>query len=273
MIRCECGHSFDPAEAEPQTHRLLCGDSTVAADVERVMGGERAGLCFTDPPFNVGYDYHGEFTDKRTDYPEWVQAWVSVTAANMDNAWFFVMNVTTNVELVLRCLSSIGTFANLIVWPHGTGAVPSNRFALGWQAIAVAKVGNPSFNPKAQTKESVISDDRGGGTNHEGRITDIWSDIKPVTAGSRPSKEALMENGSKAKVHHAQMPVALPERAILFCTTRGQTVFDPFLGSGTTMVAAEQLGRRCYGVEIAEKYCAVILERLTQLGLTAELAT
>ena len=244
-------------------HRLLCGDSTKREDVERVMGGEKAQLCFTDPPFNVGYDYHGNIDDDRDDYPEWTQKWIDCSASQMLDAWFFVMNITMNIWLTMDCLNRVGEFANLIVWPHGTGAVPSNRFALGWQAISAYKVGKPSFYPHAQNKESVISDERGGGVNQDGRITDIWSDIKPVTAGSRASAEAILSDGTKSKVHHAQMPLALPQRAIDFCTSAEDLILEPFAGSGTTIVACQNLSRKCRAIEISPGYCAVILERMS----------
>jgi len=71
--------------------------------------------------------------------------------------------------------------------------------------------------------------------------------------------------------HPTQKPVALLVAIIGDYSQEGETIFDPFLGSGTTMVAAEQLGRRCFGVEISEKYCAVILERLSKMGLECHL--
>lgn len=67
-------------------------------------------------------------------------------------------------------------------------------------------------------------------------------------------------------------PVELVSRAIENSSVQGDVAYDPFLGSGTTMVAAEQLGRVCYGMEIEPKYVAVALERLSQMGLTPRLA-
>ena len=72
--------------------------------------------------------------------------------------------------------------------------------------------------------------------------------------------------------HPTQKPVELPCRAIKNSTAKGEAIFDPFLGSGTTLIAAEQLGRVCYGIEIAPKYVAVTLQRATDAGLTPKLA-
>jgi site-specific DNA-methyltransferase (adenine-specific)/modification methylase len=59
MIACSCGHKFEPEEAKPQNHRLLCGDSTKAADVERVMGGESVSGIVADPPYGIAYSPGG----------------------------------------------------------------------------------------------------------------------------------------------------------------------------------------------------------------------
>ena len=257
---------------EGKCHRILCGDSTDAADVEKLMGGELADMVFADPPFNVGYDYGDSYDDNRDDYPDFTRLWIARASDVMPTGWLFVMNITKNIELTLCSLSEVAEFANLIVWPHGTGAIPSNRFALAWQAIMVYRKGNAVFDAHADFRESVISDERGGGLDPHGRVVDIWDDIKPVTAGSRASQEALLEKTQGAKVHHAQMPIALPERAMKFCGKVGSRTYDPFLGSGTTIVACEQTGRIGYGMEIAEKYCSVTLERLTDMGMEPQLS-
>jgi len=246
--------------------KLICGDCTDRATVERLMGGEKAALGFADPPFNVDYEYIA-YDDKRRDYPQFTRQWIELMAEAINDGWLFVMNITKNLELTLVELSRVSCFGNLIVWPHGTGAIPSNRFALGWQAIAAYRKGEAIFNAKAEVMPTVISDERGGGINPRGRVTDVWDDIRPVVAGSRAVAEAILEDGRKAKIHHAQMPIALPERAIKFGTKQGMIVLDPFLGSGTTLVACQRLGRRGRGIEICAPYVSVALQRLQDMGL------
>jgi DNA modification methylase len=75
MIKCTCGHEFEPVIQ--YKHKLLCGDCTDPVAVRRLMGGEQAGLCYTDPPYNVGKDYGASTNDSRSyeDYKAWSRAW------------------------------------------------------------------------------------------------------------------------------------------------------------------------------------------------------
>ena len=85
--------------------------------------------------------------------------------------------------------------------------------------------------------------------------------------GRRQDTVWEIDRPSKSPEHPTMKPVALVARAIENSTRAGELVYDPFLGSGTTMAAAEQLGRLCYGCELAPKYVAVVLERMAGVGL------
>jgi len=246
-------------------HRLLCGDSTSEDDVARLMDGNKADLCFTDPPYNVGYKYE-TYDDKRSDYPEWCNEWIQkIGSVCAKDCWVYVKTIPRNLAHTLASLDQIGRFANLVVWSRGSPAIPSNRFCDSWESICIYKMGEPVFNKKAQVKDGVIADERGGGINKSGRIGEIWDDIKPVTAGSRCSKEAILKKGTKSKSHSAQMPLSLPKRAMVFCTNEKHMILDLFLGSGTTLIACEQLNRQCYGMEIDPLYCDVVVKRWENL--------
>jgi DNA modification methylase len=104
----------------------------------------------------------------------------------------------------------------------------------------------------------------GYSTQYRGQLKDRWDDIPFVYAGSISHPEAILKPGSNSKAHPCQMPVKLVGRAIMFSTDAGDLVLDPFLGSGTTTVAAKELGRRWIGIEIEEKYCQIAVERLRQ---------
>ena len=84
---------------------------------------------------------------------------------------------------------------------------------------------------------------------------------------ARPSNVVDARAESGQGMHAAPFPVALPEFFIKAFSDAGDIICDPFLGSGTTMLAAEQLSRLCYGIEISPAYCAVILQRMTDAGL------
>lgn len=244
-------------------HRVMCGDFTNRADVDKLMQGNRANMVFADPPFNVGYK---AYDDNNPNYDAWLQTCIN-TCSDIccDDSAFYFMNIPRNFYIVCKALEEIGTFQNLIVWPHGTGLIPSTRFAEQWEGILIYKKGSPPFNTKAETKEAIISDERGGGLHSDGRINDVWDDIKVITAGCRASKEAILKEGTREKSHSAQMPLALPSRGISFQTNENDLVVDPFLGSGTTLIACEQLGRVCYGMEISPQYCEIICSRWEKL--------
>lgn len=91
----------------------------------------------------------------------------------------------------------------------------------------------------------------GGGysTSAKGQFLDYWDDIPFIYAGSVHHKEAILKEGTNSKAHPAQMPVGLPERAIRFSTDEGDMILDPFMGSGTTAIAAIKTGRSFIGFE------------------------
>lgn len=232
-------------------HRLLCGDSTSAEDVGRLMDGENVDLCFTSPPYNSGdggykSDYSGKTKkfykhgrDNRTE-DEWVefcdQVLVLVSSILKDDESVVVWNVMYTA----RCRSGYGRtmFAGshglavkeTICWDKGQGFPTASKGILSrdWELIFVLSKGE-----KYRTTQR----------ENEPR----WATWEIP----RPQKQH--------EEHRATFPVELPARAIR--DFDGDTVFDPFLGSGTTLIAAEQLGRKCYGMEIDPKYCDVIVKR------------
>jgi len=245
-------------------HRLLCGDCTVKENVERLMDGEKADMLFTDPPYNVGYDYNFPCDNKtKDDYLKWSSDWTKISFSLLkDDSWFFAKNAPKNLLDFQPILRNNGfEFRNLIVWIHPPSLFPSNRFYDNWEAICSYSKGKPLFNKFAEkrTVEKPLS--QGGGFHNSGRIGDVWDGIKYISAGAMASKEAILEPGTKRKAHPCQMPIALPERSILFCSQNNFIVFDPFLGSGSTLIACEKTGRICYGMEIDPAYCNIIIER------------
>jgi DNA modification methylase len=245
-------------------HRLLCGDSTKKADVERLMDGKKADIIFTDPPYNVDYDYNFH-PDKKTleEYLVWTKEWVKRCGefCNPD-AWFFTKNAPKNLldySPIVREME--WDYRNLIVWVHPPHLFPSNRFYDNWEALVVFSRGKPSFNSHAETRMAERPISEGGGTHDNGRIGDVWDGIKYISAGAMASKEAILKPGTKSKAHPCQMPLALPERAIRFCSDTEMKVYEPFCGSGSTLIACQKTNRICYGMEIDPAYCDVIVAR------------
>ncbi|MBI5301228.1 MAG: site-specific DNA-methyltransferase [Chloroflexi bacterium] len=231
----------------------------------REVGDRQVCLTFLDPPFNQGKDYD-YFDDAlpESDYWQMMKTICErVRDLTTDGGAIYFMQREKNAEAVLRCLRDSGwTFQNLIIWTKRTSAVPSTiRYGKQYQVIAFATKGNRPrvFNRlridlplrpehKLPREDGIF-------------VTDVWDDIRELTSGYFAGDEALRQtNGERA--HKQQSPVALLLRIILSSTMPGDLVLDPFAGSGTTLVVAEQVGRQSVGIEIDPKNIKIIQERL-----------
>jgi len=233
-------------------HRVMCGDSTSAEDVGRLMGGAEPMLMVTDPPYGVEYDagwrkeiasaedkhkYKALGDVSNDDRADWSGAW-ALAQCNVAYVWHSALQAS----IVERTLQEAGFYIrSQIVWRKSHFAMSRGHYH--WQH-------EPCFYAV-----------RKGATAHwiGGRKqTTIW-DILPIHA--YVSEEEHTGHGT-------QKPLECMERPI---RNHEGDVYDPFLGSGTTMVAAEQTGRICYGMEIEPKYVAVTLERMAGMGLEPQL--
>ncbi|WP_323043134.1 site-specific DNA-methyltransferase [Gemmobacter sp.] len=229
-------------------HRLLCGDSTVATDVERVLGGVKPLLMVTDPPYGVEYDpswrnQAGAASTKRTgkalndDRADWREAW-ALFPGDVAYVWHGALHATTVAD------SLIATGFNIrsqIIWAKDRLIL--SRGDYHWQ------------------HEPCWYAVRKKGKGH-------WAgDRKQTTLWHIANKDQDAET-----VHGTQKPVECMRRPILNNSSPGQAVYEPFMGSGTTLIAAETTGRSCYGIELNPAYIDVIVERWQNLtGQTAVL--
>ena len=218
-------------------HRLLCGDSTKAEDVERLMDGQRADLMLTDPPYNV--DYTGKTKDA-----------LKVANDSMGDGDFrkFLVACFGAAFDAMKPGASFYVFHADIEGYNFRGAVKdcgqAVRHCLVW------------------TKEVLVMGRQDYQWQHEpclygwkeGAAHGWYSDRKQTTLlrFSRPTR---------SEDHPTMKPVALFSYLMGNSTAPQGLAYDPFLGSGTTMIAAEQLGRTCYGMEISPAYCDVIVKR------------
>ena len=201
-------------------HRLLCGDSTKAEDVERVMNGERAGAVVTDPPYGMSF----QSNHRKDQHAE--------IAGDGDET------------LLVHAIESDATHSKYI-WCR-------------WDNI-----------PKAPKPKSVVTWGKNnwsmGDLRHEhARQTEVclfYAGPDHAWPSKRPT-DLVIHARTGNDLHPTQKPVSLLAEVIGW--TSG-LIYDPFLGSGTTLIAAEQLGRKCYGMEISPAYCDVIVKRWENL--------
>ncbi len=223
-------------------HRLLCGDATVASDVQQLLDGAHPHLMVTDPPYGVDYDPNwrneaGVSATKRTgkvnndDRADWRAAW-NLFAGDVGYVW----HAGIHAQTVAQSLDACGFLIRAqIIWAK-------SRLVLGrgdyhWQH-------EPCFYAV-----------RKGATGHWQGARDqttLWT----IAAG---------EN-DEATVHGTQKPVECMRRPIVNNSAKGDLVYEPFAGSGSTLIAAESVGRACLAMEIDARYCNVVIERWQRLG-------
>lgn len=243
-------------------HRLLCGDSTLRADVERVMAGERAGLCFTSPPYAQQRDYTSKIGDWHTMMTGTfdalllsndAQVLVNLGLVHKDSEW------VPYWDKWIEWMRSKGWRRyGLYIWDqmHGLRGDWDGRCAPSFELIF-------HFNRQAKKPEKWVecsfAGEKGGGLrNADGSFNEVTTDeIQPFKVPDSVWRVQRQKGGFPG--HPAPFSVALSTIAV---RTWGGIALDPFLGSGTTMVACQNLNRRCRGIEISPDYCAVVLERM-----------
>lgn len=234
-------------------HRVMCGDSTSEEDVGRLMGECVPNLTVTDPPYGVEYDAAwrrdvavGEEKEKainigrvtNDEQADWGAAWLLVPGPVL-----YVWHSALFAGLVERSLAASGFHVrSQIIWRKSHFAMSRGHYH--WQH-------EPCFYTVRKGATANWIGDR--------KQTTVW-DILPMHA--YVSEEEHTGHGTQKPVECMARPIRNHEG----------DVYDPFLGSGTTLVAAEQVGRLGYGMEISPPYVAVTLERLTGLGLEPRLA-
>lgn len=248
---------------EPHLYTVIHGDCILELHPDARGLFANFNLIFADPPFNLGKEFDVPMTDD--EYYAWCKRWI-------DNCWealapqgsFFLMTIQEHVGKMMEYMGRHGHFKNLIVWCNSSMPV-KNRFCVGYQPILyyVKDKKNFTFNYGAEKRHSNAAIPWGK-ENNAHSIKDIWDDIPFVSGGCMASKEAVLQSGSKKKVHSAQMPLKLADRIIKYCSNDGDAVLDPFAGSGTTLVSAVSLKRWVVGIEKNEEYCKLIVDRLSR---------
>jgi len=223
-------------------------------------------LTFVDPPFRQGKNYKF-FDDNQPEERYWngvADVLSGVYEITDDGGALYFMQREKNTEHVLRLIREAGwTFQNLIIWKKKTSAVPSDvRYSKQYQIIAFATKGK---RPRVFNKLRIdppMPPEYKYERNNGLYLTDVWDDIRELTSGYFAGDEAI-RNADGVRVHKQQSPIALLMRIILSSTLPGDVVLDPFAGTGTTAVVANQLGRNPISVEIDPEYARLIEKRIS----------
>lgn len=228
-------------------HRLMCGDSTDAGSVAILMDGQKADVVFTSPPYNGGGNtapdgdvfsgkaekklYDGGYSDDRSsqDYIDFAKGVLDVCFEFTEGYIFWNVNYNANsrFEYISQITDKLNYLIEQICWKK-TSAIPlKGCMRRAWEPIYVFSTDKQSLG--LQDVE-----------------TNFWE---------------ISNTNSQAENHKACFPVALPAKGISLVKPKTRVVFEPFGGSGSTLIACEQLGRKCYMMELDPKYCDVIRKR------------
>jgi DNA modification methylase len=222
-------------------HRLLCGDATKKDDVDRLMGGEKADMVFTDPPYGVDYGGHGN--------PRWSEKHRPIKNDGLD---------ADAIEMFW-----VAAFRNISVWASGDLYVAASS---GPPNQILAKALEQTTYTQHQWLIWVKNNFVLGRSNYHYRHEHLWygwrqGAVSSFCGGRAQDSVWEIERPCASECHPTMKPVALIAKAIENSSKRKQRVLDTFLGSGTTLIAAEKLDRACYGMEIEPRYVDVAVKR------------
>lgn len=268
-------------------HRITCGSCRDSKDVKRLLAGVKINLAFTSPPYAAQRTYDESSGFKPIDPDQYVQWYADVAAnihSNLADDGSYFCNIKEHAEdgvrhtyvkrLLLTHLDAWGwRWVDEFCWIRQ--GIPGDaegmgRFRNAWESIFwFSKNKRPKFNPKAVRHVSEgafsyadqVAAGKTIGAKNQGAGSASNSPVGHGHGLAYPSNVLDLKQKAETLGHAAAFPVVLPEFFIKAYTDEGDAVFDPFMGSGSTLMAAEKNGRIGYGTEISPAYCDVIVRR------------
>lgn len=226
-------------------HQVLCGDGTRREHVARALAGRRADLVWTDPPYGVNYtSTTGDAIDGDLTLSAVALFFALLPEVMAPKAWVYVCGGWANMGLYTRLFEHhLRLLPRVIVWDKLAMTMRRNSYHSRYEFIFFGYTAGAGS--------------RWLGSRAGEAATDMWRVMRPPTA---------------KRNHPTEKPVDLPARAIANTCPAGGLVYDPFLGSGGSLLAAEAAGRTCIGIEQAPEFVAVDLQRWADLtGQTPQL--
>ena len=210
-------------------HRLMCGDSTKEEDVAKLMNGVKVDMVFTDPPY--GYEYQSNMRTKTQKFDvienDDKKLDFMPIVKKFNNGFVFVCTTWKVLQDWLEIFTKYYNLSNMIIWDKGGGGIGDlkHTFSTDYEIILC------SNNDKEITGK---------------RIGSVWN---------------ISKDNANDYIHATQKPVEVSATAIKNTTNENDSVLDLFGGSGSTLIACEQLNRKCYMMELDPHYIDVIIQR------------
>jgi site-specific DNA-methyltransferase (adenine-specific) len=248
--------------------QIIHGDCLKAL---RAIPTESVDMTFADPPFNLNKKYNS-YRDHREldDYLDWCREWLSeMVRVTKPTGSIFVHNIPKWLTYYAAFLNQHADFKHWIAWtalgmPLGRSLMPTHYGILFYAKDKRQQKFYEVRHPHRRCRKcNVLHKDYGGKKSllhpFGPLVSDVWSDIHRIKHAVRRDK------------HPCQLPEPVLERLILMSTDEGDTVLDPFAGTGTTAVAARKLGRHGIGIELDPNYAAIGRERLARTQPTSRI--
>jgi site-specific DNA-methyltransferase (adenine-specific) len=250
---------------EKYINQIILGD---ALEVLKEIPDNSVDMVFADPPFNLGKKYN-KYNDKKDveEYLEWCKLWLKeLVRITKPTGSIFVHNIPKWLTYFASYLNEIAYFRHWIAWdamgaPLGKTLLP-RHYGILWytkepKGFKFYDIRYP--HPRCR-KCGIVLQDYGGKKDkmhpYGPLVSDVWTDIHRIRHKKRRDE------------HPCQLPVPLIERLILMTTDENDIVLDPFVGTGTTTIAAKRLGRRYIGIDIDPKYVEITKEKLKSVKPT-----
>ena len=263
-------------------HRIMCGDATKQEGVEKLMAGQLGDMIFTDPPYNVDYEggtglkIMNDHMDSEKFYLFLKDAFTNMFAATKPGVSIYVCHADSEGANFRLAMTAAGWLQKqCIIWVKNNMVLGRQDYQwrhepilYGWKPGAAHKW----FGGRKQT--TIIDESIGVSVHQEkdGAVLSFCDGIRTLSI-KVPAYEVLHQGDDndttiwrfdkplKNADHPTMKPVGIPARAIRNSSKNGEIVLDFFLGSGSTLIAAEETGRTCYGLELDPVYCDVIVKR------------
>lgn len=256
-------------------HKIICGDSTDPENLKKLLGKERASMIYSDPVYNINInynggiggnqDYGGNVNDTRSydEYKTFISnaLQASLAVSHKDTHVFYWCD-SVYIGLIQDVYRSLGIENKRVaLWiKNNQNPVPSVAFNKVYEPCVYGIRRKPHLNDMIMNAHEVLNKEMGTGNKLVEDVdayTDIWT--------AKRLKSSEYE-------HATSKPITLHEKAIKRCTKPNDIIIDSFLGSGSTLLCAEQLGRRVYGCELEPVFCDLIIRRFEKMtGMKAHI--
>jgi DNA modification methylase len=214
-------------------HRLLCGDSTDSDQVALLMNGQKADMVFTDPPYGV--DYKGINNDDRGGLEDLLNSAFENYLLNVNpGASIYCFHSDRCADIFHKVFREFCHFSSMIIWE----------------------------------KESIVLSQTDYQSKHESCLYGWFDNGTHKWYSDRKQESIWIAKSKREEGHTTPKPIEIVSKAINNSSLQNHLIFDLFLGSGSTMVASQELKRKCYGMELDPKYCQVIVDRMRKLDPT-----